>query len=237
MPPSRGGGSDDIMQSFFVPNNAVLFRSQRAPLLDATAMNTSFAASVSPAQAGDLLLVDSSRDAATYAAMLRGSFRLTTTASPEVAKQFLHRQAPTLVITELELAGGDGADVCREAKTLALPPPVLVTTSNAERVPHALAAGCDGVLLKPFAPNLLFARVGRLLRARSEALRLRARQQGLKTTHLADRSNALLSGTNRVWPNTQCPYCNHGGVTSFEFCSHRRAWRSEEHTSELQSLR
>ena len=36
---------------------------------------------------------------------------------------------------------------------------------------------CDGVLLKPFAPNLLYARIGRLLRQRSEALRDKARHQ------------------------------------------------------------
>lgn len=34
--------------------------------------------------------------------------------------------------------------------------------------------------------------------------------------------NSLL-GTNRVWPNTHCPYCQNNGVTSFEFASHRRA--------------
>jgi DNA-binding response OmpR family regulator len=179
---------------------------------------------VAATQATDLLLVDASTDAAAYAAVLRGSYRVATTASSDVARQFLRRQAPGLVITELDLPGGDGVEVCREAKRLTLPPPVLVTTSNADRVPDALAAGCDGVLLKPFAPNLLFARIGRLLRARSEVLRARARNQGLKTAHLADRSEALLGGTNRVWPNTHCPYCNHGGVTSFEFCSHRRAW-------------
>jgi DNA-binding response OmpR family regulator len=179
---------------------------------------------VSPAQALDLLLVDGTSDAAAYTAALRGSFRVSTTASPDVAKQFLHRQPPALVVTELELPDGDGVDICREAKKLALPPPVLITTAVTERIPYALAAGCDAVLLKPFAPNLLFARIGRLLRARSEMLRMRARQQNLKTSHLADRSEALLGGTNRVWPNTHCPYCNHGGVTSFEFCSHRRAW-------------
>jgi transposase-like protein len=80
------------------------------------------------------------------------------------------------------------------------------------------------VLLKPFAPNLLFARIGRLVRARSEMLLTRARQSHLKTAHLSERSEALLAGTNRVWPNTHCPYCSHHGVTSFEFCSHRRAW-------------
>jgi DNA-binding response OmpR family regulator len=172
----------------------------------------------------DLLLVDGSTDAAGYAAVLRGSYRVATTGSFDVARQFLRRQAPGLVITELDLPSGDGVEICREAKGLSLPPPVLVTTSNTDRVPDALSAGCDGVLLKPFAPNLLFARIGRLLRARSEVLRARARAQGLKTAHLTDRSEALLGGTNRVWPNTQCPYCNHSGVTSFEFCSHRRAW-------------
>jgi len=138
--------------------------------------------------------------------------------------QLLRRQTPGLVITALDLPGGDGVDVCREAKRLTMPPPVLVTALNADRVPDALSAGCDGVLLKPFAPNLLFARIGRLLRARSELLRARARHHGLKTAHLAVRSEALLSGTNRVWPNTHCPYCDHSGVTSFEFCSHRRSW-------------
>jgi DNA-binding response OmpR family regulator len=189
-------------------------------------VTTSFAPSaVSPApQVADLLLVDASPDAATYAAVLRGSYRVAVTASAEVAKQFLHRQSPALVVTELELPSADGVDICREAKKLTLPPPVLVTTSNAERVPNALVAGCDGVLLKPFAPNLLYARIGRLLRTRSELLRVRARQQSLKTAHLADRSTELLGGTNRVWPHTHCPYCNHGGVTSFEFCSHRRSW-------------
>jgi len=168
--------------------------------------------------------VDASTDAASYAAVLRGSYRVATTGSPDVAKQHLRRQVPGLLITELELPGGDGVEICREAKRLRLPPPVLVTTINAERVPDALAAGCDGVLLKPFAPNLLYARIGRLLRARSEALRARAHTQNLKTAHLADRSDALLGGTNRVWPSTHCPYCDHNGVTSFEFCSHRRAW-------------
>jgi DNA-binding response OmpR family regulator len=172
----------------------------------------------------DLLLVDASTDAAGLAAVLRGSYHVATTTSLDVARQFLRRQAPGLVITELDLAGGDGVEVCREAKRLTVPPPVLVTTVNTDRVPDALLAGCDGVLLKPFAPNLLFARIGRLVRARSEMLRARGRNQGLKTAHLADRSEALLGGTNRIWPNTHCPYCNHGGVTSFEFCSHRRAW-------------
>jgi len=180
--------------------------------------------SILPATPPDLLLVDSSPDADSYATVLRGSYRVAITTSMDVAKQFLHRHPPTLVVTELNLQGGDGVEICREAKKLTQPASVLVTTSDAERVPDALAAGCDGVLLKPFPPNLLFARIGRLLRARSEMLRGQARRQQLKATPLYERSDALQAGTNKAWPNTHCPYCNHTGVTSFEFCSHRRSW-------------
>jgi DNA-binding response OmpR family regulator len=180
--------------------------------------------SVSPAPSPDLLLVDSSGEAAEYAALLRTNYRVAATDSTDVAKQFLHRHRPALVVTELELKDADGVDVCREAKSLPTAPLVLVLTARTERVPDALVAGCDGVLLKPFAPNLLFSRIGRLLRARNEMLRARVQHAALRSAHLSDRSEALLAGTNRVWPNTYCPYCNHNGVTSFEFCSHRRSW-------------
>ena len=83
---------------------------------------------------------------------------------------------------------------------------------------------CVSVLLKPFASNLLFARIGRLLRERSATLRDRSARVADKTRHLLDRSNLLIQGTNRVWPTTHCAYCSHSGVTSFEFASHRRAW-------------
>jgi DNA-binding response OmpR family regulator len=179
---------------------------------------------VSPVPVTDLLLVDPTPEAAMSAAALRGTYRVAATGSADVAKQFLRRHAPALVVTELNLVDADGAEICREAKSQPLSPPVLVTTSLTERVPDALAAGCDAVLLKPFPPNLLHARIGRLLRARGEILKNRARQHQLKAQHLGERSELLLAGTNRVWPNTQCPYCDHSGVTSFEFCSHRRAW-------------
>jgi len=178
--------------------------------------------STSPTPASDLLLVDATPEAAQSAAILRGVYRVSTTTSTDVARQFLHRHAPAIVVTDLH--GVDGVEICREAKSLFVPPAVLVTTTDIDRVPDALTAGCDGVLLKPFAPNLLIARIGRLLRARSEMARAQALQQRLQTSHLADRTAELMAGTNRVWPNTYCPYCSHSGVTSFEFCSRRRAW-------------
>ena len=77
----------------------------------------------------------------------------------------------------------------------------------------ALKAGCHAVLLRPFAPNLLAARLGRLSRE-------------IPTTPNALRGLAALQlvGTNRVWPDTQCPTCHAGGAVSFEFSSYRRMW-------------
>src|SRR5258705_8327184 len=123
-------------------------------------------AAVSLSPPADLLLVDASPEAAAYTAFLRGSYRVATTSSIDVARQYLHRHVPSMVVTDLDLQGADGVDICPEAKALAAPPSVLVMTTQAGRVPHALVAGCDGVLLKPFAPNLLFGRLGRLLRTR-----------------------------------------------------------------------
>ena len=174
----------------------------------------------------DVLLVD--RDAVTkdYAALFGDRYRITTSVTAGGALTHLDRMTPILVATELDLVDGDGAghDVCRRAKALATPATVLVMTRDPERVPSALAAGCDGVLLKPFAPNLLHARIGRLLRARALELHLRAQRQVAKSAHLLERSGLFAAGTNQVWSTTHCPYCQHVGVTSFDHASHRRAW-------------
>jgi hypothetical protein len=87
------------------------------------------------------------------------------------------------------------------------------------------------VLLKPFAPNLLYARIGRLLRARTEQQRIRTRQGQIRSPYIpgngdghGEGDSSLAATTNRVWAEVACPTCQHDGVVSFEFASHRRAW-------------
>jgi DNA-binding response OmpR family regulator len=172
----------------------------------------------------ELLFVDADVTAAKYLPQLREQYRVTTTSNAAAALQLLTRIAPALVVTELDLSDGPAEEICRRAKALAMPSTVLVTTPQAERVPSALAAGCDAVLLKPFAPNLLYSRLGRLLRARSIELRMRAHRQQAKAAHLKEQVELLAAKTNREWPNTHCAYCQHRGVTSFEYTSHRRSW-------------
>lgn len=129
---------------------------------------------------------------------------------------------PRLVVTDLALADGDGLEICRAAKAGQPRPSVLVATANVDRVPHAIKAGCDAVLLKPFAPNLLVARLGRLLRAADLSQRIQhARRRSLRL--FAERGR-LGPGTNVYWPMTRCPYCKNEGATSFDFSSYRRAW-------------
>src|SRR5437773_5340850 len=187
-------------------------------------LQTSSVASISPIQSADLLLVDPSPEAAALAATLKSTYRVAATGSADVAKQFLRRYSPAVVVTELDLQGSDGIEICREAKLSAAAPPVLVTTAATERVPDALVAGCDGVLLKPFAPNLLYARIGRLLRARGEALRERAKWQRAKAAFLIEHSQRVLTGTNIVWPDAYCPSCGKGDLVSFDAASYRRMW-------------
>jgi len=129
------------------------------------------------------------------------------------------------------------ASLIYAAKSLPVPPTVLVTATDVNTVPLLLEAGCDAVLLKPFAPNLLYARVGRLLRARTEQQRIRMRPDQTRSRFASpdgnghdgngnghDGNGASLATTNRVWAEVACPQCHHDGAMSFEFASHRRAW-------------
>ena len=160
-----------------------------------------------------------------YLPSLRASLDVSAVSSEDQAIRALATFHPTLIITELTLPEGDGVSVCRQSKAFAPnPPSVLVTTAVPERVPDALLAGCDGVLLKPFAPNLLYARIGRLLRQRADALRERAIWQRAKAAFLIEHSQRVLTGTNIVWPDAYCPSCGKGDLVSFDAASYRRMW-------------
>ena len=172
----------------------------------------------------DILIVDTEAVTSRYAELFGNAMRIVTTAHVPVALEYIRRSAPSLVVTELAMIDGSGVEVCSAAKAIKTPSSVLVTTTDPASVPEALVAGCDGVLLKPFAPNLLIGRISRLLRERSLRLRMKAAHTLSKAAHLTERSDLLKTGTNRKWPNTHCPYCACSGVTSFDFTSMRRAW-------------
>ena len=173
----------------------------------------------------EVLLVDGDSDAVHTAAILRQCYRsVTVTARRLTALQYLQRESPDLIVANTSLEDGSVVDVCRQAQLKTHQPAILITPQKVEEAPDVLAAGCDGVLVKPFTPNLLVNRVSRLLRTRSQQLRLRSAWTRGKAAHLVERVDLLKIGTNRVWPSEHCPYCSHPGVTSFDYASQRRAW-------------
>jgi CheY-like chemotaxis protein len=170
-----------------------------------------------------ILLVDPDGDR--YLPSLRSRFEVSAVSSEEQAIRALRAFQPTLVVTELDLPDGDGVSICRQSKASgANPPAVLVTTAVPERVPDALLEGCDGILLKPFAPNLLHARIGRLLRQREKALQNRAAWQRAGVTYLIEHSRLVPAGTNVVCQDASCPSCGQSGVINFDSAGLRRMW-------------
>lgn len=179
---------------------------------------------VSTPTRADLLFIEADSVIEKFAPMLSEGYRFNSTSHAKVALEYIKRTSPSLIVTELQVDGGSGIDICMTAKMLATPSTVLVTTNDHDLVPDAIAAGCDGVLLKPYESSLLLTRIGRLKRERAMQLRLRAARTMSKAMHLSERVELMTAGTNRTWPNTHCPYCDHEGVTSFDYASLRRAW-------------
>ena len=184
----------------------------------------------------EVLLITAEPGAAEFGAALRQTCRVVSTAHGDVARQYLEKGAPSLVIADADVLP-DAAGTVRAAKALPLPATVLVTTTDVNTAPALIEAGCDAVLLKPFAPNLLYARVGRLLRARTEQQRLGTRKDQTQSRFASPNGHNGHNGhngyngddgglptTNRFWADMACPRCHHDGAVSFEFASHRRAW-------------
>ena len=173
-----------------------------------------------------LLWVDTNGSTASHRDVLATQFRVACPGGPLTAIEFLRRTPtpPDFVATEVAFADGLGYEICRLAKGLVVPSSVLVMTSVVELVPRAIAAGCDAVLLKPFAPNLLLSRLARLKRARFDGLRARTTLVLAKSDHLLARSGQHSAGIFKQWPATSCPHCRHEGVTCFEYSARRRAW-------------
>ena len=176
-----------------------------------------------PPEHASILFVDPSRDDDVLAS-LRTRFEVVEAPTVVAAIRSLKLARPSAVVTELTLPDGDGVAICRDAKQQPEPALVLVTTATAQEVPAALIAGCDGVLLKPYQPNLLHARLGRLLRERAARLQQHSRLQTQKIAHLKQRFTEDPAGTNRTWSDSHCPSCAAGNAVSFDAASHRRMW-------------
>jgi len=128
------------------------------------------------------------------------------------AVRLIETARPRIVAIDWDIPEIDAAQVCVAALKFPLTG-VLVVMKSPETAPAALRAGCHAILLKPFAPNLVAGRLGRLSRE-------------MPATPGAVRAARELRqcGTNREWPDTPCPKCQAPSAMSFEFHSYRRMW-------------
>ena len=142
----------------------------------------------------------------------RRSSRAITSYTTSEAVRLIETARPRIVAIDWDIPEIDGGAGLRRRQKFALTG-VLVVMKSPETAPAALTAGCHAILLKPFAPNLVAGRIGRLSRE-------------LPATPVTSAPRAMLhqSGTNRVWPETPCPKCHAPSATSFEFSSYRRMW-------------
>jgi DNA-binding response OmpR family regulator len=124
------------------------------------------------------------------------------------AVTLLKREPPTVLLIDWDTQA-DAQAVCAAVGDRTA---VLGLIGDPAQAPAALRAGCQGLLLKPVIPNLLAARLGRLVRER-----MSFPTQGRQVA-IGER------GTNRLWSQTSCPSCGQGGAIGFEFSSRRRSW-------------
>jgi DNA-binding response OmpR family regulator len=79
------------------------------------------------------------------------------------------REAPALVILDVNLPRLSGLEVCRRIRAGSRTPVMMLTVRNAEEDQvQALDQGADDYLTKPFSPRTLLARVRALLRRAGE---------------------------------------------------------------------
>ena len=96
-----------------------------------------------------------------------GGYRTSLAFDGEAALQAIREQKPDAVVLDLMLPKRTGFDVLAELRQMPAPRPsvlVLSARGREEDVTRAFALGADDYMIKPFSPQELIARLGRLLR-------------------------------------------------------------------------
>jgi two-component system KDP operon response regulator KdpE len=98
-------------------------------------------------------------------------FEVRTAVTVREAQALLQHDAPDLVILDLGLPDGDGAQLLQRTHSLSSPPVVIVSARHDEAQKIALLdAGADDYLVKPFGVGELLARLRVTLRHRGTAV-------------------------------------------------------------------
>ena len=117
-----------------------------------------------------VLVVEDDREIATVLrrSLVREGYDVELAADGESALERARFYEPDLVILDLGLPDIDGIDVCKQLRTRASTPILMLTALDDERdIVEGLDLGADDYVTKPFKPNELLARVRALLRRAS----------------------------------------------------------------------
>jgi DNA-binding NarL/FixJ family response regulator len=123
---------------------------------------------------GSILVVDGDADSRRHVSELlqRAGFSTDEAASGEEALAATRREPPALVVLEVVLPGLSGYEICRQLRNEFGEelPIIFVSAEKTDEIDQiaGLLVGGDDYLAKPFVPDLLLARIRRLV-ARSTA--------------------------------------------------------------------
>ncbi len=114
-----------------------------------------------------ILVVDDDADLQDVVAYVlrRQGYEVVTAGDGLQALEVFAREAPALVILDVNLPGLDGFEVCRRLRERSATPIIMLTVRNEDAdVVGALRLGADDYVTKPFSTSQLVARAEAVLR-------------------------------------------------------------------------
>jgi two-component system KDP operon response regulator KdpE len=124
-----------------------------------------------------------------------------TAPSGNAALAALERSWPAMLIVDLMMPGMDGFELCRRVKRIAdLPIIVLSSVDASESKVRALEEYAEDYITKPFDPDELVARIGRVMRRASPGAGVLRLDDGELEIDLAARKVVTPVGTQQLTP-------------------------------------
>ncbi|MFC0213079.1 response regulator [Paenibacillus chartarius] len=97
--------------------------------------------------------------------LLNSGFSVVKAVDGVTALQVFEREAPQLVLLDINLPEMNGFDLCNEIRSVSNTPIIIIScNSETEDIMRGLEIGADDYVTKPFDPNVLVARVKANLR-------------------------------------------------------------------------
>ncbi|HEX6474927.1 MAG TPA: response regulator transcription factor [Candidatus Limnocylindria bacterium] len=133
--------------------------------------------------------------------LAREGMDVSTVPSGTAALAALDRAWPALLVVDLMMPGMDGFELCRRVKRIAdLPIIVLSSVDASESKVRALEQYAEDYITKPFDPDELVARIGRVLRRAATGVGLLRLDGGEVEIDLAARKAVTPAGTQALTP-------------------------------------